>query len=78
MTIKFLTPLLFIALTSCNEQKVNIKTDEEQIRFNHADWVKIAATGDIEKILFYFSDDAIIMAPGQPRNSEVRDQPIPF
>ena len=52
MTIKFLTPLLFIALTGCNTNKIDTKAEEKQIRSNHDDWEKISATGDIDKILF--------------------------
>ncbi len=66
MNSKFSVLLFFAAMISCNNQKVDIKADEAQIRYNHADWEKIAATGDIEKILFYWTDDAIIIAPGQP------------
>ena len=66
MKIYYFTFLFFAALISCNNQKVDTKADEEQIKYNHADWEKLAATGDIEKILFYWTDDAIIMAPGQP------------
>ena len=66
MKIYYFIFLLSAALTSCNTQKVDTKADEEQIRHNHADWDKIAATGDIEKILVYWTEDAVIMAPGQP------------
>jgi ketosteroid isomerase-like protein len=66
MKVYYFTFLVLAALTSCNNQKADLKANEDQIRHNHADWEKLAATGDIEKILFYWTDDAVIMAPGQP------------
>lgn len=66
MKNKILTSLLFIALVSCNNKKVDIKSDEEKIRYNLEDWQKIGATGDVDKIMTYWSDDAILMIPGLP------------
>jgi uncharacterized protein (TIGR02246 family) len=43
-----------------------MKTDEEQIRFALQNWPKISATGEKDKFLYYFTDDAVIMGPGQP------------
>ena len=66
MKTKILTSLLCIALVSCNDKKVDIKADEEKIRYNLKDWQKIGATGDVDKIMTYWSDDAILMIPGLP------------
>ncbi len=66
MKAKIWTLLLFIALVSCNNKKVDIKSDEEKIRYNLEDWQKIGATGDVDKIMTYWSDDAILMIPGLP------------
>lgn len=65
-TIKFLSLLLFIALISCNEKKVDTNAEEEKIKAAIADWKKMSARGETDSILYYWSDDAIVMGPGQP------------
>lgn len=66
MNIKFLILPLFIALTSCNEKQVDTNAEEEKIKATIDDWKKISATGETDKILYYWTDDAIVMGPGQP------------
>ena len=66
MKAKILTSLLFIVFLSCNNKKVDVKSDEEKIRYNLEDWQKIGASGNIDKIMTYWSDDAILMIPGLP------------
>jgi len=66
MTSKILVALLLIAIVSCNNKRVDTKAEEEKIKYNLDDWEKIGATGDIDKILTYWSDDAMLMIPGLP------------
>jgi uncharacterized protein (TIGR02246 family) len=66
MKTKILTALLLIALSSCSNNNTDTKAEEEKIRYNLEHWQKIGATGDIDKIMTYWSDDAILMIPGLP------------
>jgi hypothetical protein len=72
MTSKILVALLLIAIVSCNNKRVDTKAEEEKIKYNLDDWEKIGATGDIDKILTYWSDDAMLMIPGLPNNKRER------
>jgi uncharacterized protein (TIGR02246 family) len=42
------------------------KAEEEKIKAAIEDWEKMSATGETDSILYYWSDDAIVMGPGQP------------
>jgi ketosteroid isomerase-like protein len=64
MDIKFFTFLLFIALTGCNNQKIDTKAEEEKIKQTAVEWSKVE--GNKEKMLTYWADDAVMMVPGQP------------
>jgi ketosteroid isomerase-like protein len=63
MKIKVLL-LSFIAAYGCNQ--VDTKTEEAKLMQLSRDWSKSASTDSIEKTLSYWSDDAIVMQPGQP------------
>jgi uncharacterized protein (TIGR02246 family) len=57
--------LIFSALTSCDNQKVDTKTEGERLMQISREWSKSAATGSVEKTLSYWADDAVVMSPGQ-------------
>ena len=57
--------LIFSALTSCDNQKVDTKTEGERLMQISRDWSKSAATDSVEKTLSYWADDAVVMSPGQ-------------
>ncbi|HKV05543.1 MAG TPA: SgcJ/EcaC family oxidoreductase [Candidatus Acidoferrales bacterium] len=40
--------------------------DEAAVRATDAEWSKTAATKDVEKTISYYTDDAILLAPGAP------------
>jgi len=65
MKIRFIT-LLLIALVSCSEQKVDTKAEEEKIKQTIKDWTALLTKDSLERTLSYWTDDAIIMMPGQP------------
>lgn len=58
-----LTPLIVL---SCNQQKPNTKSELERLMQISRDWSQIASTGDIEKTLDYWTDDATVIMAGQP------------
>jgi ketosteroid isomerase-like protein len=46
--------------------KTDRKAEAEKIMELSREWAKSAQTTDVEKVLSYWSDDAIVMAPNQP------------
>lgn len=61
----FIVSLLFV-FSSCTSKRVDTKAEEEKIKAAIDDWKKISASGNTDSILYYWSDDAIVMGPGQP------------
>jgi uncharacterized protein (TIGR02246 family) len=59
MTIAFM-------IFSCNQQKVDTKVEGEKIMQLSREWSHVASTGDVEKTVSYWAEDAIVMSPGQP------------
>ena len=53
-------------ILSCNQAKVDTKAEAEKVMQTSRDWAKTVATGDVNKTLSYWADDAILIAPGQP------------
>ena len=67
MTMKAMTVLIiFIVLTGCNEHKIDTKAEGDTLMQISREWSRSAATGNVEKTLGYWADDAVIMSPGQP------------
>ncbi|MGZ5189551.1 MAG: YybH family protein [Flavisolibacter sp.] len=64
--MKLFCPLVIILLVSCNEKQIDTKEEGEKLMQLSREWAKIASTGDIEKTLSYWDDDATILSPGQP------------
>ncbi len=57
---------MFFAITSCNQQNVDVKSEGEKLMQTSREWSKVAATKDVDKILSYWSDDAVVMSAGEP------------
>ena len=68
-----LTLTLLFLLSTSFAQTMDTKADEEKLLNIWKDWPKLAATGETEKILTYWADDAIIMSPGQPTISGIKE-----
>jgi ketosteroid isomerase-like protein len=73
--------VLFLSATACNFDSTKSasgtasstisgdtgQTDQiEALMQTSRDWAKVAATGDVERILTYWADDAIVLEPDQP------------
>src|SRR5437763_13244017 len=59
--------LLALALDSCSERYFDSKTEGEKLLRRDAEWADLATAGKyIEKIVSYWSDDAVLIFPGQP------------
>lgn len=66
--MKKITAIVFVfSILSCNQQKVDTKAEGEKIMQMSKEWSKVASTGDTEKTLSYWADDAILMSSGQPQ-----------
>jgi uncharacterized protein (TIGR02246 family) len=51
---------------SCNQPKVDKKTEGEKVLQLSREWSEAASTGNIEKTISYWADDAVVMSAGQP------------
>jgi uncharacterized protein (TIGR02246 family) len=58
--------LLASVALSCNQPKVDTKTEGEKVMKTSAEWSKTVSTKDVEKIASYWADDAVLIAPNQP------------
>ena len=60
-------PLLPCLILSCNTSNPDFKAEETTIMRADSTWAVLAKEGvDTEKILSYWSDDAVVLPPGQP------------
>lgn len=66
MTKLLLILTVLLGLFGCARQSVNQEAEAEIIMELSREWAKSAQTTEIEKVLSYWTDDAIVMAPGQP------------
>ena len=49
---------------------MNLATEKERLLRRDAEWAEVASEGlDVERILSYWTDDAVVMAPGLPQVS---------
>ena len=56
-----------IALSACGHPSIDVEAEKQKLLHRDAEWADLAAAGkDIEKILSYWTDDALVMEPGQP------------
>jgi uncharacterized protein (TIGR02246 family) len=57
-------PLIFL---SCSQQHFDPTTEGEKLLRRDAEWADLAVAGkDIDKVVSYWSDDAVVIFPGQP------------
>ena len=66
LTVIFLAAVLFV-VNSCSRRAFDAATEEAKLLRRDSEWAEAASSGkDIEKILSYWSDDALLIFPGQP------------
>src|SRR6266481_4321306 len=59
--------LLILALDSCSQRDFDSKTEGGKLLRRDSEWADLATAGkDIEKVLSYWSEDAVLIFPGQP------------
>jgi uncharacterized protein (TIGR02246 family) len=58
--------LPIIIICGCTQRRIDTKAVGENLMQVSREWSQSAATGDMEKTLSYWADDAVVMSPGQP------------
>jgi ketosteroid isomerase-like protein len=58
---------LALALDGCTERRFDSKTEGEKLLRRDAEWADLATAGqDVEKVVSYWTEDAVLIFPGQP------------
>ena len=65
---RLLVVLTFVLFLSCyHAMAFDAATEEAKLLRRDAEWADLATAGkDVDKIVSYWSDDAVLMLPGQP------------
>jgi uncharacterized protein (TIGR02246 family) len=66
MKNKILIALISITMTGCNMQKVDTKAEGEKVMQACREWSQTASAGNVEKVLNYWADNAVVISSGQP------------
>lgn len=61
----FYTLILLISI-GCSQQDVDVNKEGEKLMQLSREWSKSASSRDVEKILSYWTDDAVVISAGQP------------
>jgi ketosteroid isomerase-like protein len=63
----FLPVTISIFIAACTETKVDLKAEETAIMKADSTWSALSAEGkDADKIVSYWTDDAVVLPPSQP------------
>jgi hypothetical protein len=66
LTVIFLAAVLFV-VNSCSRRAFDAATEEAKLLRQDSEWAEAASSGkDIEKVLSYWTDDALLIFPRQP------------
>ncbi|HMK24836.1 MAG TPA: DUF4440 domain-containing protein [Chitinophagaceae bacterium] len=69
MINKYFFPVLFVSclMINCQQAKVDLKAEEAAILKADSTWSALASElKDVDKTVSYWSDDAVLIPPGQP------------
>ena len=67
MPAAFSLTAVFLMVNSCSPRAFDAAREEAKLLRRDSEWAEAASSGkDIEKILSYWSDDALLIFPGQP------------
>jgi len=59
--------VLSFLILSCSQRKFDSASEQANLLYRDAEWADLAAAGkDVDKIVSYWSDDALLIFPGQP------------
>ena len=59
------TIMIVLGIVSCSHRKVDKKAEGEKVMQLSKEWSQTIATKDIDKIVSYWADDALLMQEGQ-------------
>jgi len=61
------TAIIFVlaVFASCNQHNIDTKAEGEKLMQVSREWSQAASTGDVEKIVSYWADTAILFSPEQ-------------
>jgi ketosteroid isomerase-like protein len=59
---KVLSLLVFFSIISCTEKEADTKAEGEKLMQTSREWSKAAESGDTEKVLSYWSEDAVYIS----------------
>lgn len=63
----FLLVTIALTLVNCSQQHFNPALEGEKLLRRDAEWADLATAGkDLDKVVSYWSDDAVLIFPGQP------------
>ncbi|MBC8769337.1 nuclear transport factor 2 family protein [Arenibacter sp. BSSL-BM3] len=57
---------LFLTNSSCEEKKLDLEVEEKNLMQASREWSRAASERDVEKVLDYWNEDAIVISAGQP------------
>jgi uncharacterized protein (TIGR02246 family) len=62
-----LSTVVALILTSCSQHQFDPKTEGEKLLRRDAEWADLATAGkDVDKVVSFWSDDAVVIFPGHP------------
>lgn len=66
MSYKLIAVLVMVTMISCTQKKVDTKAEGEKLMQLSREWSKHASTRDVDKIVSFWSDDAVLFSNGRP------------
>ena len=64
--LNFTAAACALALVGCAPEKGSDAAEAERLMQTSREWSKVAASGDMDKVLVYFADDAVMISAGRP------------
>ena len=65
MKQSILIAIMLGAITSCNQKNTDVSSEKENLMQTSRQWSQAAATKNVDSILHYWTDDAIVLSPGE-------------
>jgi hypothetical protein len=57
---------MLVTITACNKPTIDQQAEAEKLMELSRSWAKSVKDKDVEKMLSYWADDAIVMSPNEP------------
>jgi uncharacterized protein (TIGR02246 family) len=62
--IRLLACASLVSLAACGE-RIDVKDEEARLMQTSRDWSNVAASGDVDAMMAFWTDDALVIPPGQ-------------